>query len=103
LANFLKRESGNEFSDILIILDEATQPIYAHMCILAARCAYFEAYFRSFMPKDRKVLVIFYEKKTSNSISDFALKFVSLRWLLEIPSHHFKLASHFYATSTTTM
>ncbi|RNA42331.1 leucine-zipper-like transcriptional regulator 1 [Brachionus plicatilis] len=56
LENFLLNEIGNEFSDILIVLNE-NKPIFSHKCILAARCAYFEAYFRSFMPKDRKVLM----------------------------------------------
>lgn len=56
MENFLFNESGNELSDILIVLNE-NKPIYSHKCILAARCAYFEAYFRSFMPKDRKVLM----------------------------------------------
>lgn len=64
MENFLKHELGNEFADVFIVLNEgsgpnqSTQPpVLAHMCILAARCAYFEAYFRSFLPKDRKIMV----------------------------------------------
>lgn len=78
MENFLKYELGNEFADVLIYLNESGNggvvgcsgghsshqqpqqqftPIPAHMCILAARCAYFEAYFRSFLPKDRKIMV----------------------------------------------
>lgn len=57
--SFLKNEIGNEFADILIYFNEQSPPLLGHKCILAARCAYFEAYFRSFMPKDRKVLVCF--------------------------------------------
>jgi hypothetical protein len=45
-------------SDILIMLDEGGTPIPAHRCILAARCAYFEAFFRSFMPKERKITML---------------------------------------------
>lgn len=39
------------------MLDEGTAPILSHRCILAARCSYFEAFFRSFMPKERKILM----------------------------------------------
>lgn len=59
LENFLVKEIGNEFADISIALNESNQPLLAHKCILASRCAYFEAYFRSFMPKERKILVNF--------------------------------------------
>lgn len=61
MENFLKCEIGNELADVFILINEAgshsTPPILGHMCILAARCAYFEAYFRSFLPKDRKIMV----------------------------------------------
>lgn len=61
MESFLKYENGNEFADVFIILNDGNSPhqapLLAHMCILAARCAYFEAHFRSFLPKDRKVLV----------------------------------------------
>lgn len=61
MENFLKNENGNEFADVFIILNDGNSlqqpPLLAHMCILAARCAYFEAHFRSFLPKDRKVVV----------------------------------------------
>jgi hypothetical protein len=52
---FMRSDIGNEFADIFVILDENKEPIMAHKCILAARCAYFEAFFRSFMPKERKI------------------------------------------------
>lgn len=68
MENFLTFELGNEFSDVLIFLNEShekqQQPMLAHMCILAARCAYFEAYFRSFMPKDRRILVVYTNYKS---------------------------------------
>lgn len=42
--------TGREFYDITLQLDGASIP--AHKAILAARCTYFEAMFRSFMPVD---------------------------------------------------
>ena len=50
------RTSGAEFCDITLLLDG--QPISAHKPILAARCSYFEAMFRSFMPEDGVVQVL---------------------------------------------
>lgn len=47
--------TGKEFCDIDLVLD--SQNIPAHKTILAARCGYFEAMFRSFMPADGKVNV----------------------------------------------
>ncbi|RXG67104.1 hypothetical protein Avbf_01684 [Armadillidium vulgare] len=54
MERFLKVE-GKPFSDITILLDE--EEIKAHKAVLAARCSYFEAMFRSFMPKDNQVQV----------------------------------------------
>lgn len=54
MATFL-RGSGNEFCDINLILDGRVIP--AHKSILAARCSYFQAMFRSFMPADNTVNV----------------------------------------------
>ena len=48
-------ETGGEFCDITLMLDGI--PIPAHKAVLAARCSYFEAMFRSFMPADNKVKV----------------------------------------------
>lgn len=56
LETFLK-SSGKEFCDIILMLDG--NPIPAHKSILAARCSYFEALFRSFMPEDNVVNVSF--------------------------------------------
>lgn len=47
METFLK-DVGKEFCDITLLLDG--QPIPAHKSVLAARCSYFEAMFRSFMP-----------------------------------------------------
>ncbi|KAF7993226.1 hypothetical protein HCN44_006286 [Aphidius gifuensis] len=49
---FLKNV-GSEFCDITLMLDGT--PIPAHKAILAARCSYFEAMFRSFMPENNTV------------------------------------------------
>ncbi|XP_029167293.1 leucine-zipper-like transcriptional regulator 1 [Nylanderia fulva] len=52
LKAFLKNV-GREFCDITLML--ADMPITAHKAILAARCSYFEAMFRSFMPENNMV------------------------------------------------
>lgn len=54
MAIFLKT-GGAEFCDINLILDG--QVIPAHKSILSARCTYFQAMFRSFMPPDNTVNV----------------------------------------------
>lgn len=54
MAIFL-RATGQEFTDIDLILGEDVIP--AHKSILAARCEYFQAMFRSFMPVDGTVRV----------------------------------------------
>ncbi|GAB0088910.1 Leucine-zipper-like transcriptional regulator 1 homolog [Sergentomyia squamirostris] len=51
MAVFLK--TGGEFCDINLVLDGIVIP--AHKSILAARCSYFQAMFRSFMPSDNTV------------------------------------------------
>ncbi len=58
MAVFLK-SGGKEFCDINLVLDGGTT-IPAHKSILAARCTYFQAMFRSFMPNDNTVNVSFY-------------------------------------------
>lgn len=63
LSVFLKT-AGKEFCDISLILDGIVIP--AHKSILAARCTYFQALFRSFMPPDRTVNV--------NKIFSFCIK-----------------------------
>lgn len=51
---FLKK-TGHEFCDIILLLDGVQ--ISTHKAILLARCSYFEAMFRSFMPKNNIVNV----------------------------------------------
>lgn len=55
-------EFGAQFTDILLIIGNTSFP--AHKCILAARCKYFEAMFRSFMPQDGKVNITFGQVRT---------------------------------------
>ena len=38
-------------------MEDKSSHILAHRCVLAARCDYFEAFFRSFMPKERKIIM----------------------------------------------
>jgi hypothetical protein len=46
---------GKEFCDITLMVDD--HPIPAHKAVLLARCSYFEAMFRSFMPENNVVNV----------------------------------------------
>ena len=50
------RSVGKEFCDVTLVLEDTSIP--SHKAILAARCSYFEAMFRSFMPEDAIVNVI---------------------------------------------
>ncbi|KAH6933025.1 hypothetical protein HPB50_011568 [Hyalomma asiaticum] len=52
METFLK-ETGREFCDITLLLDG--HPIPGHKSVLVARCSYFEAMFRSFMPDHNTV------------------------------------------------
>lgn len=54
LSLFLS-SGGREFCDINLVLDGHIIP--AHKSILSARCSYFQAMFRSFMPPDNTVNV----------------------------------------------
>jgi len=57
LRDFLQSEIGKSYADIFLEVGEIMVP--AHKPVLAARCAYFEAMFRSFMPKDHLVKITF--------------------------------------------
>ena len=57
LEAFLLSDIGRPFTDIVLQVDQ--QAVLAHVPILAARCSYFEALFRSFMPENRRVEVTF--------------------------------------------
>ncbi|KAK9869989.1 hypothetical protein WA026_006088 [Henosepilachna vigintioctopunctata] len=66
--------TGKEFSDIDLILENHVIP--AHKSILAARCAYFEAMFRSFMPSDNTVRIQIGEIIPSKQAFDSLLRFI---------------------------
>ncbi|CAH0560075.1 unnamed protein product [Brassicogethes aeneus] len=73
MRNFLKH-NGKELCDIELILDE--ESILAHKTILAARCGYFEAMFRSFMPADNKITIQIGEIIPSKDSFKSLLRFV---------------------------
>ena len=62
---------GSEFCDLSLLLDGAVIPV--HKAILAARCSYFEAMFRSFMPEDCTVKVSFFDFKLYFQLGDIYL------------------------------
>ncbi|XP_064620345.1 leucine-zipper-like transcriptional regulator 1 isoform X2 [Lineus longissimus] len=65
---------GHEFCDITLMLDG--NPIPAHMAILAGRCSYFEAMFRSFMPEDNTVQIAIGEMVPSSQAFDSLLRYI---------------------------
>lgn len=73
MAVFLK-STGKEFCDINLILDNDTIP--AHKAILAARCAYFQAMFRSFNPADNIVNIQIGEVKPSLESFNSLLRYI---------------------------
>ncbi|XP_067650775.1 leucine-zipper-like transcriptional regulator 1 [Haliotis asinina] len=70
---FLK-SAGQEFCDITLMLDGT--PIRSHKAILAARCSYFEAMFRSFMPENNTVTIIIGEMVPSRQAFDSLLRYI---------------------------
>ncbi|XP_013413194.1 leucine-zipper-like transcriptional regulator 1 isoform X2 [Lingula anatina] len=73
LETFLKY-TGQEFCDITLMLDGT--PIQAHKAILAARCSYFEAMFRSFMPEDNTVSIAIGEMVPSRQAFDSLMRYI---------------------------
>lgn len=73
MAVFLKT-SGNEFCDINLVLNNDTIP--AHKAILAARCTYFQAMFRSFNPADNIVNIQIGEVKPSIESFNSLLRYI---------------------------
>lgn len=71
MAMFLK-SIGYEFCDITLLLDGEQIP--AHKSVLAARCGYFEAMFRSFMPPDNTVRIQIGEMTPSKESFDSLLR-----------------------------
>lgn len=73
MAVFLK-SSGADFCDIDLILDNHVIP--GHKSILAARCAYFQAMFRSFNPTDNTVNIQIGDVKPSFESFNSLLRFI---------------------------
>ncbi|XP_021921772.1 leucine-zipper-like transcriptional regulator 1 isoform X2 [Zootermopsis nevadensis] len=65
---------GKEFSDITLMVDG--HPIPSHKAVLAARCSYFEAMFRSFMPEDNVVNIQIEEMIPSLQSFDSLLRYI---------------------------
>ncbi|XP_017775634.1 PREDICTED: leucine-zipper-like transcriptional regulator 1 [Nicrophorus vespilloides] len=68
------RSTGTEFCDINLVLDGNIIP--AHKSVLAARCGYFEAMFRSFMPVDGTVRIQIGEMTPSMESFDSLLRYI---------------------------
>lgn len=60
LQSFLDGECGRPFADVVLRVGEE-EAVLAHRAVLIARCAYFEALFRSFTPEDSQVRITFGE------------------------------------------
>ncbi|ROT65463.1 putative lztr-1 [Penaeus vannamei] len=70
----LLKSVGQEFCDITLML--AGTPIRAHKAVLAARCSYFEAMFRSFMPENSIVQIAIGETIPSQQSFDSLLRYI---------------------------
>ncbi|KAL0270801.1 UNVERIFIED_CONTAM: hypothetical protein PYX00_008093 [Menopon gallinae] len=70
---YLKSE-GKEFCDIILKLENTQIP--AHKAILAARCSYFQAMFRSFMPADKIVNIQIGDIVPSHQAFDSLLRYI---------------------------
>lgn len=73
MAVFMK-STGKEFCDINLVLEN--DKIAAHKTILAARCAYFEAMFRSFNPADNIVNIQIGETRPSLQSFNSLLRYI---------------------------
>ncbi|KAG1650537.1 Leucine-zipper-like transcriptional regulator 1 [Nymphon striatum] len=93
MENLLKCK---EFCDITLVLDGS--PFLAHKIILAARCSYFEAMFRSFMPKDNRVTIAIGEMIPSSQSFQSLLNYIYYGEVLMPPEDSLYLfsAPYFY-------
>jgi len=74
LKAFLGTELGQPFADI--VLKVGDQSVLSHKAVLTARCAYFEALFRSFMPENYEVEITFGDIVPSLSSFMSLLKYI---------------------------
>ena len=97
MKRFLR--SGDEFSDIFLVLDNT--PIPSHKAILAARSSYFEGMLRSFCPPDNRVIVSIGEMVPSRQSFDSLLRYVYHGDVVMPPEDSLYLfsAPHFYIFS----
>ena len=73
LEAYLKKE-GEDFCDIILKVEDTQIP--AHKAILAARCAYFQSMFRSFMPADKTVNIQIGDIVPSKQSFDSLLRYI---------------------------
>lgn len=74
LQTFLLSDLGRPFADIVLCVGE--DRILAHKPVLAARCSYFEALFRSFMPSNFQVEITFGKTVPNQQAFHSFLKYV---------------------------
>jgi N-acetylneuraminic acid mutarotase len=74
MKTFLLSDSGKPFADIILKVGKET--ILAHKPVLLARCSYFEALFRSFMPANLQVDIAFGKNVPSTCSFHSFLKYV---------------------------
>lgn len=74
MLDFFQGARGQDFHDILLMVDG--EPIGAHKAILAARCSYFEAMFRSFMPENNTVTITIGETVPSREAFNSLLHYI---------------------------
>ena len=74
LKKLLESDYGRPFGDIFLCINN--KKILAHKAILAARCAYFQALFRSFMPQNHQVEITFGKIVPTLQAFDSLLKYI---------------------------
>ncbi|XP_015773287.1 PREDICTED: leucine-zipper-like transcriptional regulator 1 [Acropora digitifera] len=74
MLDFFQGSRGQDFCDILLMVDG--EPIGAHKAVLAARCSYFEAMFRSFMPESNTVTITIGETVPSREAFNSLLHYI---------------------------
>ncbi|KAJ7387099.1 Kelch motif [Desmophyllum pertusum] len=74
MVDFFQGARGQDFHDITLMVDG--EPIGAHKAVLAARCSYFEAMFRSFMPENNTVTITIGETIPSREAFNSLLHYI---------------------------